>query len=431
MKIEPTADVLVIGAGLAGARAAEMLGAAGFAVALLEARERAGGRAYQRAFAGSNETLDFGGSWITPWHWRMRAACQRHAIALRPRHPLTSTRWWREGALHFDAPARPHDLASHERAIERIRMDAMALKSGGARFDLSFSHYLGSLTQEPLRMPASTRDLCMAWWSVSGNGDPDRVAASEFLSSCAYGDGRPDGMMEVWADTLSGGAGQLAERMLAASGASVHYNAELRRIAHGTGKVQATLADGRSFTARTAILATGINPLRAIEFDPPLDQAKRSAIASGHLGRAVKVWVKAKGLALGARATGNAGGLNWMFVERATPDGCQLVVGFGLARPDFDPGDANAVGAVFARFFPEGRFLASDWHDWVGDPHSLGSWVAPPLGQEAGLSSANWAWFGSLAFASSDFSPESAGWFEAALVSGELAAEQAMDNLRA
>ena len=70
-------DVLVIGAGLAGAAAAEWLCKRGLTVTILEARDRVGGRGYARTFAGTGESLEFGGGWITPWQEQIRSACAR------------------------------------------------------------------------------------------------------------------------------------------------------------------------------------------------------------------------------------------------------------------------------------------------------------------------------------------------------------------
>ena len=124
-------DILIIGAGLAGAAAAEALAVRGFTVTVLEARDRVGGRGFSRPFANSDELLEFGGAWIRPWQVHIHDACSRHGVALRPRAPVTERRWFRDGALHKDGPASPEDLAQHERCVARIAADALSLSARG------------------------------------------------------------------------------------------------------------------------------------------------------------------------------------------------------------------------------------------------------------------------------------------------------------
>ena len=76
------------------------------------------------------------------------------------------------------------------------------------------------------------------------------------------------------------------------------------------------------------------------------------------------------------------------------------------------------------------ELIALDWHDWNRDAFSRGAWVASRLGAEGDLLHQNWKRQGRLAFASSDISPEGAGWFDAAAISGAAAAQEIMELLR-
>ena len=429
-----TSDVLIIGAGLAGAAAAELLAKRGLTVTVLEARDRLGGRGYARNFAGTGESLEFGGGWITPWQSHIRDACAKHGIALRPRSPVTERRWFRDGAMHKDAPCSDAERAAFDRAMAQLAGDALRLKAGHD-FDAADRQLTGISLNDYLKRiaaPLSLRDLCRAWWTVSGNGDPARIPASELLSSCAYGDGTPDSMIDVWADTLVGGVTLLTERMLAASGATVVMNSAVTRLKHHKEEVIATAQSGAKFRARAALLATGLNPLRAIKFEPDLPNPQTMALSIGHLGASVKIWAKVQGVPVGVLATGGGesakAGIEWMFAERLAADGATLIVGFGLAA-NFDPAKPGAVAREVARFFPEAKLLAHDWHDWVGDPFARGTWVATPLGAERAVAPATWKSLGPLAFASSDFSPEGAGWFDAAIISGLGAAKDLARHL--
>jgi monoamine oxidase len=423
-------DVIVIGAGIAGAVAATLLCKRGLNVTILEARDRVGGRGYARTFADTGDVLDFGGAWITPWQERMRALCREHDIALRPRAPITARRYFRDGALHGE-PTDARDRLAHDRAIARIAADAILLKRGHATDEkgrdiarISFADYLNRLAP-----PQATRDLLSAWWCQSGNAEKTLAPASELLSSSAYGEGLTEAMADVWADTLEGGVTELTRRMIATSGAKLVTGRPVTSIATLREGVSIETDDHAYFLGNACIVATGINPLRNIRFNPALPQAKAAAVKVGHLGRAVKVWAKVTGVPAGIVAAGGGSGIEWTFSERTTKDGATLLVGFGVAADGREPDLPRDIEVAVARLFPEARIIATDWHDWNADAFSLGAWTAAKIGAEAATSHTTWQRERQLAFASSDFAEEQAGWFEGAAISGEAAAGEILAYL--
>ena len=417
-------DVIVVGAGLAGAAAALKLAKAGCNITVIEARERCGGRGFLRRFAGDDIELEFGGAWITPWHTRLRTLVSEHGLSLRPRHAVTNRLWLRDGLLHTESPAGVADIAAHERSIARVAADAILLKKGVAENEkgeplrgISFASYL-----DRLNLPKSTRDIFSAWWTVSGNGDHTLVAASEFLASCAYDNGLAEGMIRYWSDTVVPGMAALAERMIAASGAERWLSSPVTAIACDGDGIRVSTNTG-TLASRACVLALGVNQMKAIAFSPGLSPSKRDAITTGHGGRSFKLWLKLEGVAVGTLVTGDGKGIEFAFAERKAADGSTLVVGFGLMADENRPGDPAWVRAQASRLFPNARLLAYDGHDWVDDPYARGTWVAALAGFEAGLDHANWQPEGPLAFASSDYARDQAGWFEGAVIAGEDAAD--------
>jgi len=76
-------DVVVVGAGLAGLCAARRLSQARLSVAVLEARDRVGGRTWSRALADGT-VLDLGGQWIGPMQTRVLALARELGVATFP-----------------------------------------------------------------------------------------------------------------------------------------------------------------------------------------------------------------------------------------------------------------------------------------------------------------------------------------------------------
>lgn len=425
--IKPGRDVAILGAGLAGAAASCICADHGLSTVVLEARDRAGGRGFTRNFADTVDVLEFGGSWITPWHDRIRHYAERTGITLKATHPVIEHRWHDGKVLRSGVPASETARAEFERAQKAIKHDALLYKAGKPfpwNGPLTLTQYLDRMNASP-----EARAHVLAWWTISGNGDPDRISATEFLSSCAYGDGAPESMMTALRHTLVPGVGALAERMIVLAQADLHLNAPVGTVEQRQDGVTVTCTNGISVTARAAISCIPLNALPAVRFTPELSTRKREAIEIGHGGRSLKLWLKVKDVPVGILASGGAGGLRWLFSERHASDGATLIVGFALADGTLDPQDRGSIAKSLAQFFPEAGLITWDWHDWVGDPFARGTWVALPVDESWIGNPEIWSREGQLAFATSDFAEVSAGWFEGAIRSGEAAAQSVIAGL--
>jgi glycine/D-amino acid oxidase-like deaminating enzyme len=208
-------DVIIIGAGLAGAAAALKLKENGVKSIAFEARDRIGGRAYARPYAGADhraEPLEYGGSWIKTGHHRIKALAQRFGLSLRPRHPITQRLAMQNdvvGPLIFSTSDERH---AHDAALARVAMDGALVKQGHTHDEtgrplvaISYADYIALLNP-----PRTTRDLFDAYWIVSGGGPRDSVSAAEFLSSCGDADGLAEHMIDKWEATFAPGMDVLA-----------------------------------------------------------------------------------------------------------------------------------------------------------------------------------------------------------------------------
>ena len=79
-----SADVVVVGAGLAGLCAAREIVQRGATCVVLEARDRVGGRTLSQSLAG--ETVDLGGQWIGPTQNRLAALAKELGIGTFPQY---------------------------------------------------------------------------------------------------------------------------------------------------------------------------------------------------------------------------------------------------------------------------------------------------------------------------------------------------------
>jgi monoamine oxidase len=176
-------DVVVIGGGLAGLRAARDLAAAGLSVQVLEARDRLGGRGWTSTYPGTDARVELGGGWYTPHQPEVAAEIQRYGLTVRTFDAPTSVRWRTGDRLRTDRAFDADDTATVT-GWQQLRADAEAACRGDdvERLRLPLTHYLDAIDATP-----TVRELAQGWWTITGGGRPDEGAAISLADAGLHG----------------------------------------------------------------------------------------------------------------------------------------------------------------------------------------------------------------------------------------------------
>lgn len=417
------ADVVVIGAGLAGLIAARDLQSHGHSTLVLEARDRVGGRTWSQPFPGTTTVVELGAEWISQRHTAILDEYARYGIKLANRDtPATrpTTERWRLGGAIRDGelPLTVDELQAMETVFGLLAEEASLLRrSSPEEFEPSPGYersFQALLNDHHVTGPAYEA-LAMLGYSLMG-ALPNEYSTSALVGDVAACGGDP---REAFFDELQhaeGGADLLSRRI--AADLEVRFGQQAVAVEDGPDRVTVTLADGARIVANACVVAVPLNVLADVAFTPNLDGDARALAVARHAGRAVKSWL----LVRGARTDETLFGFPAPLVARTIDAGGGAVLCAAYQLHD----DAAAIDAQLAErclqdFYPEIRVDRVFGHDWNADPYSRGTWVTLRPGQRS-LGKAFWQPFGNIVFAGGDFDREWSGWMEGAVRSGHWAA---------
>jgi len=437
-------DVAVVGAGLAGLAAAAELRAAGASVAVLEARDRVGGRTWSREVGGAR--FDLGGQWIGPGQERLGALARRLRVATFPT--------FHEGAKLLDDGAsvsryagtipslRPLELAELHLSLRRIeRLSARvsprdpAGSPHAARLDaLTVADHARHIRSRRVRGL-----LAAALGSVFGV-EPAEMSLLWFLAYLRAGGGLMN-LIEIEGGAQErrfvGGAQTLAERW-AAELDCVHTAAPVRRIAQADRELEVTSDRGR-IVARRAVIAVPPPLAARIELEPAGPARRDQLVQRNAMGAIVKLVIayerpfwRERGLSGEAVALG--GGPIAVTFDNCSHDLRQpaLLAFVQAAEARRWTGDVGAALGQLARWFGDEarRPIAIASADWAAEPWSRGCPVAV-AGPRALISTGTTLRepIGRVHFAGTETATEWTGYLEGALESGERAAREVLRGL--
>ena len=430
----PSADVLVLGAGLAGLSAARRLACAGMRPLVLEARDRPGGRAYTRF--DLPDRAEFGAVEVGDSYTRVRALAQACGLDIPPfvfgnppgltlhvnGHTLNARDWPDSPANTLDDTERavpPYLLESHHLAAEIPFAHA-------GDWDAPSSHLHDRSITAVLRERGASEEA-LRLINVAGNHNHSSEASvlgwwrTALARRGSTGVGR-----------FAAGTGALPKCLAAGLEGTLQYASIVTEIAQDGEFVRVRLADGVEYRSRDCICTLPLPALRNVRLSLPLGANMRRAINNADYTRVTVSLFEAEPFweADGLPVTMWTDTPLERLFPRLHPE-TGACIGFkafvnGAGAAALDRLDEAAFERLaldtLARIRPDsaGRVRYIARHAWGADPFAGGAYAAWPPGQVAELRAAVRQPAGRVRFAG-EHTADAPG-MEGAVRSGERAA---------
>ncbi len=335
------ADVIIVGAGLAGLVAARQLVAARRDVLVLEARDRVGGRT-ANASIGAGKITEMGGQWVGPTQDRLLSLARELQIETFPTYyegrnllDLGGKQRRYKGTIPRLAPHVLFDLDRARRklkkAARRVPADAPWTAPKAAELD---SQTMATWVRKAARTKKARSLLEIATGTVMGTGTAELslLWMLSYVNSAGSFDALIDTEDGAQQDRFVGGSQLISQRLAQGLGDGVVLSAPVRAIAQDGGGLRVD-ADGVSARAQRVIVAVPPPLAARISFTPSLggrrDQLMQR-MAHGALTKCAAVYPEPfwRDDGLTGQAVTDAGPMSTTF-DNSPPDGSPgVLLGF-------------------------------------------------------------------------------------------------------
>lgn len=428
--MQEQADVVVIGAGVAGLITARELNRAGVRSVVLEARDRIGGRTWTDHRLGRD--LEMGGTWL---HWvqpHVWSEVTRYGLAVT-RGPRSEETYWlagdevRRGTLDdFMNLINPGMTRLLEDTMKWIpRPDAPLTVPHLAEVD---QFNLQEMLDE-LDLSADEKNANEAAWVGHFNAPLAHCAYASALRWTAATAGSWHLMHEASAIfRLTGGTRSLVEAIADDARADIRLSAPVRSIRHDARGAEITYADGRTISARHVVITLPQNVLHQLDITPELPQGKLRPSVEGTASRGVKAWIRVRGPVRPFFAYSTQHHPLSVVRTEFTGEDDAVLVAFGADSTRIDVNDPQAVDAALKVWRNDLEVLETGGHDWMADPYSQETWLIQQPRQLTRYHHAQRESTGVLHFASSDYATVWAGFIDGAVESGTRTAREVINH---
>ncbi|OHF02304.1 flavin containing amine oxidoreductase [Colletotrichum orchidophilum] len=296
--VQETADVVIIGAGLAGLSAAHEVRRAGLSCIVLEARDRVGGKTWSQPMEGSGDrgVFDLGAAWINDTNQsRMYELAKRYGAELIEQNTNGNC-----VLQDFDGKCSPFAYGELPKACSEIRdmaeADCQALdvfRPKDTSLDsLTFEAYLKSRGADSVALATAT-----IWTRAMLGQEPKDISALYFLNYCKSG----GGLLQMRSDRKDGGqylrvrqGTQLFSKGLASSlpEGVVRLSNPVQTVVQSENRSVKVEAGGKVYSAQKVITTVPGPVLKTISFQPSLPHTKLAWIESQTYGYYTKAMME-------------------------------------------------------------------------------------------------------------------------------------------
>lgn len=426
-------DVVVVGAGFAGLTAARELGSRGLRVAIIEARDRIGGRTFLAEQEG--QKYEIGGTWIhwgQPYVW---SELQRYGLEISESVSGTADTI----SLLTDAGLESDTAEAMGKDLETALQLFCDIDGTGGRTMFANPHApsdaADSLDQSSLadrlaeiNISGRQRSLLQAFITMNAATDPAKGGMYDQLRWWALGEYSADSLLKrLGRYKIAQGTSALVLALLRDSKAELLVGEPVTEIASVAGGV-CVKGKNISLNSKAVVVAVPMNVLSDIKFTPGIPAERQSAHRENHvcagtkfiasIDRNVGAWV-------GFAPYPNP--LTMVIADREI-DGKSLLVGFG---PD-DKIDLNNIEQIekeLRKFLPGINVTNVLAHDWSNDPYAKGGWTWFEPGQTTRALAALQTSTPPLFFANTDWASGWRGFIDGAIEDGIRGARDVIDFL--